>query len=442
MLLSLMIFCPAVTVSVLDDLLPCSDSQREAQLCFAAPNDNLRHALASFQLEALCSAKPSASLLHPAAAALLAHLPVRSPDIQVDAAMLFVDGSFEHATSTWAVAVIVYQLGQWTWAGYLADVVPADLAPTSAYEGELFGQFVAQGIVASLEVPAVVFFDNTSASLAATAQTPTCAHTALSRAAASLHFLCHVTGCPPVAQHVKSHSGHSGNELVDSIAKAVLKGRLAPRPLSDAHIVSYVLQGDFNAIWVHRAHRQQGVWPQFDEHGEAAPVVPWPQHSRFETPADWAFEGQTNSERTFRLQGKLATYNTLSATSSLQRQCLSTYMRKHGIIFAGFQECRQAFEGPVVQDGILRLSSPSPEGRGGCQFWADVKAIPGGNMQHFSVHFRHPRLLVVLYQAGGLKLAFVVLVGTVEGQAALPATEYSADPTCGCQCAVSKSTGW
>ncbi|CAE7250185.1 unnamed protein product [Symbiodinium sp. KB8] len=337
MLLSLMIFCPAVTVSVLDDLLPCSDSQREAQLCFAAPNDNLRHALASFQLEALCSAKPSASLLHPAAAALLAHLPVRSPDIQVDAAMLFVDGSFEHATSTWAVAVIVYQLGQWTWAGYLADVVPADLAPTSAYEGELFGQFVAQGIVASLEVPAVVFFDNTSASLAATAQTPTCAHTALSRAAASLHFLCHVTGCPPVAQHVKSHSGHSGNELVDSIAKAVLKGRLAPRPLSDAHIVSYVLQGDFNAIWVHRAHRQQGVWPQFDEHGEAAPVVPWPQHSRFETPADWAFEGQTNSERTFRLQGKLATYNTLSATSSLQRQCLSTYMRKHGIIFAGFQ---------------------------------------------------------------------------------------------------------
>ena len=179
-------------VLVLDDLLPCSDSQREAQLCFAAPNDNLRHALASFQLEALCIAKPSASLLHSAAAALLAHLPVRSPDIQADAAMLFVDGSFEHATSTWAVAVVVHQLGQWTWAGYLADVVPADLA----YEGELFGQFVAQGIIASLEVPAVVFFDNTSASLAATAQTSTCARTALSRAAASLHFLCHAYRLP------------------------------------------------------------------------------------------------------------------------------------------------------------------------------------------------------------------------------------------------------
>ena len=188
----------------------------------------------------------------------------------------------------------------------------------------------------------------------------------------------------------------------------MLKGSLAPRPLSDEHIISYVLQGDFNALWVHRAHRQQGVWPQFDEHGEAAPVVPWPQHSRFEAPADWALEGQTNTERTFQLKGKLATYNTLSATSSLQRQCLSAYMRKHGIIFAGFQECRQAFEGPVVQDGMLRLSGPSPEGRGGCQFWADVKAIPGGSMQHFSVHFRHPRLLVVLYQAGGLKLAFVV----------------------------------
>ena len=83
-------------------------------------------------------------------------------------------------------------------------------------------------------------------------------------------------------------------------------------------------------------------------------------------------------------------------------------MRKHGIIFAGFQECRQTFEGPVVQDGMLRLSSPSPEGRGGCQLWADIRAIPGGSTQQFSVHFRHPRLLVVLYQTGGLRLAFVV----------------------------------
>ena len=307
---------------VLNDLLPCNDSQREAQLCFAVPNDNLRHALASFQLDALCSAKPPASLMHPAAAALLSHLSTRSPDVPVEAAMLFVDGSFEHATSTWAVAVVVYQLGQWTWAGYLADVVPAELTPASAYEGELFGQFVAQGIVAGMEVPAVVFFDNTSASLVATAQTPTCAHTALSRAAASLHFLCHVAGCPPIAQHVKSHSGHPGNELVDSLAKAVLKGRMAPRPrpLSDAHVVSYILQGDFNAIWVHRAHNKGGVWPQFDDHGEAVPVVPWPQQSHFERPADWTLEGQTSSDRTCQLQGKLATYNTLSATSSLQRQ--------------------------------------------------------------------------------------------------------------------------
>ena len=83
-------------------------------------------------------------------------------------------------------------------------------------------------------------------------------------------------------------------------------------------------------------------------------------------------------------------------------------MRRHGILFAGFQECRQASAGPVVQDGVLRLSSPSPEGRGGCQLWADLHALPGGNMQQFSVHYRHPRLLVVLYQTGGLRIALVV----------------------------------
>ncbi|CAE7867369.1 unnamed protein product [Symbiodinium necroappetens] len=356
----------------LQDLLPGHDCQQEAQLCFATPSDNLRHALAPFHLNTLCRDVLPASHLHPAAAELLAHLPPRNAELEVEAAMLFVDGSFEHAVSTWAVAVLVCQQGQWRWAGYQADAVPSALSPSSAYDGELFGQFVAHGIVASAEVPAAIFFDSTSASLVATAQASTCAHTALSRAV------------------------------------AVLKGRLAPVPLSDEHVVSYILQGDFDTIWIHRAHNRRGIWPQFDDHGDALPIVPWPQRSSVDTPAQWAFDSQAGTERLCRLKGQIATYNTLSAVSLLQRQCLSSFMRQHGILFAGFQECRQASASPIVQDGVLRLSSPSPEGRGGCQLWADLHALPGGNMQQFSVHYRHPRLLVVLYQAGGLRIAFVV----------------------------------
>ena len=392
----------------LQDLLPGHDHQQEARLCFATPSDNLRHALAPFRLDALCRDMLPASHLHPAAAEMLAHLPPRNVELDAEAVMLFVDGSFEHAVATWAVAVLVCQQGQWRWAGYQADAVPSALSPSSAYDGELFGQFVAHGIVASTEAPSVIFFDSTSASLVATAQASTCAHTALGRAVASLHFLCHVEGCPPVAQYVKSHSGHPGNELADSIAKAILKGRLAPAPLSDEHVVSYILQGDFDTLWIHRAHNQRGTWPQFDDHGEALPIVPWPQHSNVDTPAQWAFDSQAGTARLCRLKGQIATYNTLSAVSPLQRQCLSAFMRRHGILFAGFQECRQASAGPVVQDGVLRLSSPSPEGRGGCQLWADLHALPGGNMQQFSVHYRHPRLLVVLYQTGGLRIALVV----------------------------------
>ena len=251
----------------LQDLLPGHDHQQEARLCFATPSDNLRHALAPFRLDALCRDMLSASHLHPAAAEMLAHLPPRNVELDAEAVMLFVDGSFEHAVATWAVAVLVCQQGQWRWAGYQADAVPSALSPSSAYDGELFGQFVAHGIVASTEAPSVIFFDSTSASLVATAQASTCAHTALGRAVASLHFLCHVEGCPPVAQYVKSHSGHPGNELADSIAKAILKGRLAPAPLSDEHVVSYILQGDFDTVWIHRAHNQRGTWPQFDDHG-------------------------------------------------------------------------------------------------------------------------------------------------------------------------------
>ena len=392
----------------LHSLLPDHDSHKEAQLCFATPSDNLRHALAPFHLDHLCREALPVSHLHPAAAEMLARLPPRNDELAVEAIMLFVDGSFEQAVSTWAVAVLVCQHGQWNWAGYLADAVPSALSPSSAYDGELFGQFVAHGIVASAEVPAVIFFDSTSASLVATAHAATCAHTALSRAVASLHFLCHIAGCQPVAHYVKSHSGHPGNELADSVAKAVLKGRLEPASLNDEHVVSYIMQGDFDTLWIHRAHDRCGTWPQFDDHGDAMPVVPWQQHSRVDAPAQWSFDSQVDTARHCQLKGRIASYNTLSAVSPLQRQCLSTFMRRHGVLFAGFQECRQASAGPIVQDGVLRLSGPSPEGRGGCQLWADLHALPGGHMQQFSIHFRHPRLLVVLYQAGGLRIAFVV----------------------------------
>ncbi|CAE7028460.1 unnamed protein product [Symbiodinium sp. CCMP2592] len=390
---------------VLDTAIPAP--AREASLLFAVPADIMEPTLDSFDLVHCQRRLPASELLHPAARQLVYGLPVWSRNTP-EAIMLFLDGAFEGGHCTWAVAAVVQVQGTWFWAGYFCGFVADCMSPGSAFEGELYAQFVARGVVARHSVPSAIFYDNTSAASVAAATAATTARTRLGSATAALQFLSLYRNVPVACQHVKSHQGHAGNEAADSLAKALLRAQLEPCAPADENLDTCILAGDFDWLWIHAASTASSCWPQIDPDGASKPICPAAQGPALLTPATWQFETPAAAPPTKprRLLFRCMTYNTLSCTSALQRRCLAEFMRAKKVSVAGLQECRQNLQGPQVVDGMLRIASPAPEGRQGCQLWFDLRALPY-RPQDFRVLFSNPRLLVVLLHQDGFKATFV-----------------------------------
>ncbi|CAE7809930.1 unnamed protein product [Symbiodinium sp. CCMP2592] len=390
---------------VLDTAIPAP--AREASLLFAVPADVMEPTLDSFDLAHCQRRLPASELLHPAARQLVYGLPVWSRSTP-EAIMLFLDGAFEGGHCTWAVAAVVQVQGTWFWAGYFCGFVADCLSPGSAFEGELYAQFVARGVVARHSVPSAIFYDNTSAASVAAATAATTARTRLGSATAALQFLSLYRNVPVACQHVKSHQGHAGNEAADSLAKALLRAQLEPCAPADENLDACILAGDFDWLWIHAASTASSCWPQIDPDGASKPICPAAQGPALLTPATWQFETPAAAPPTKprKLLFRCMTYNTLSCTSALQRRCLAEFMRAKKVSVVGLQECRQNLQGPQVVDGMLRIASPAPEGRQGCQLWFDLRALPY-RPQDFRVLFSNPRMLVVLLHQDGFKATFV-----------------------------------
>ncbi|CAE7777776.1 unnamed protein product [Symbiodinium sp. CCMP2592] len=332
--------------------------QREASLLFAVPADILAPTLAAFDLSHCHRALPASQLLHPAARQLVYGLPTWA-GAKLTACMLFLDGAYENGRCTWAVAAAVEFQGTWFWAGYFCGHVAGSLSPRSAFEGELYAQFVAHGIAARHAVPCAIFYDNTSAASVAVATAATTASTQLGSATAALRFLSMYSQVPIAYQHVKSHQGHAGNETADSIAKALLKERIQPCLPADDTLDACVLAGDFDWLWIHAASATCSSWPSIGHDGDSVPICPTQAGPILTTPAAWqpVVPEPALPAKKSKCSLRCLTYNTLSCTSALQRRCLSEFMRAK---------------------------------------------------KDFRVIFSQPRLLVVLLHHEGFKAAFIV----------------------------------
>ena len=385
--------------------VPDRDAAGESALLFPVPQDAVELAFAGFALQAYAADMPKHPPMHQAARWLLEGLPVHDRLRRPEALLFFVDGSFKTPHTSWAVACLANVSGKWGWWGFLAHTLDERLGTGDAFAGELFGQLVALCTVAHERLPSAVFFDCESAARVVHGRTAHCHETPLRRAALSVAAYLDVVCCLPVFQHVRSHQGHPGNELADSLAKAALQQSSFHNVGREQHFVEFILEGSFDWLWAFPLSTDRRGLPQLRDGFATVPEAILEDKVCFRQPAQWAPQASAHQARSCRVSCRLATYNTLSCLSNLQRQCLHSFQTHHGIAVLGLQECRINAE-PVQKFGhILRFASPAPDGQLGCQLWFNVAPSTGWTLHSFQLAFSHPRLLVVYAQLGSCRVA-------------------------------------
>ena len=393
---------------VLDECVPaggCQSDVCEGPLHFPVPKEAVALAFGGFALSAYRAEVPDAAQMHPAARWLLSGLPVHARTQKPEAVLFFVDGSFKSPRASWAVVCVALVDGTWGWWGYLADRVDERVDSGDAFAGELFGQLVALCTIAHECLPATIYYDCESAARVSSCRTAKCAESLLRRAAASTAAYLVVLGRLPAMAHVKAHEGHPGNELADHVAKAALRCDDCRAEGSEQHFVDFVLEGSFDWLWAFPCSDQQSSLPQLQDECVTIPGPVLPDKCCFERPDQWAPQAAVCGDRVFALACKLASYNTLSCLSNLQRKCLQTFQENQGLAVLGLQECRVSTD-PVQKHGhSLRFAGPAPEGQLGCQLWFNVSPEFGWARHSFRLAFSHPRLIVVYAQLGECRIA-------------------------------------
>ena len=382
----------------LQALLPPLPAKLESSLRFATNTDVRTHALAPFRIEQL-AIEVAHIPLHTKAHQLVHSLEPLPPEQTGDKAMLFVDGSSDPKTGqgAWAIAVIVDYQACWYWGGFACDRIQGHLHDVhSAFEAELLAQLVAHLVIAASSwQQSCIIFDATAAASIATSQAHAQHWGALPKAAAAAHLYLLTQGRTPGLQHTKSHSGHPGNELADSLATwAQLNG--ASHTELSAHLTSLVTEGVLDWLWLPEASHSNPVWPQLSSVGTSA-TCPLPRAATPTVrPADWTMPQRERQQPARKIKLRLCTYNTLSAKSCLQRHSLQSFMRHHSLDVFFLQESREDTEAVRVVDGVRRFASPPDQGQLGCQIWVDVTKQPHAwDAKAFAVLHSHPRLLAV-----------------------------------------------
>ena len=350
-------------------------------------------------------AVPETAKMHAAARALLRDVPEAERSDPPEALLFFVDGSYKAPSASWAVACFVYQRARWCWWGYMADVVAPPFESADAFAGELFGQLVALCAGAQADVPFAICYDCESAACVAQGQTAKCADDVLRRAVVSVTAYLRAKGRTPGFHHTKAHTGNPGNELADHLAKSVLGYSSGAVVRPDNHFVDFILEGAFDWLWFFPAVAATSSLPPLRDDSTTAPSPVFATIHVHRQPVLWAPPESKAASRTFTLRCKVATYNTLSCASNLQRQCLQSFQEEHSLAIFGLQECR-SYVAPVHRVGsILRFASAPVEGQFGCQLWFNVSARFGWVVSSFQLAYQHPRLLVVYAKWDDCQLA-------------------------------------
>ena len=381
-------------------------AQPEASLHFPVPAELPGLVFGHFKLEDFATQMPEGIRLHPAAAALLEHMPLWDRNAAPEALMLYVDGSFKLGQAAWAVSGFALIRGFWFWTGFLAAQLDSRFMAGSAYEAELMAQLVAHCVAAQSDCTTAIFYDSTAAVGAAEGRTSLKTPHVLGRALASVSAFLLSQGRPPRTCHVASHTGNPANELVDSLAKNSLQCTAQMHTDAVAPLNDSILAGDLDWLWI-RASPDSAL-PIVDEHGDTTPLCRLEEPVVLKKPADFAPSQTTSESKPISCPLRLVTYNVLSAKSALQRQCLHKAFKRGKFSVLALQETKFTEAPHKVYDGVLRLAGPCCNGEEGVALWFDVASpeLPWGRA-HIATTFANERLLTAVVSLPGLKLMFL-----------------------------------
>ena len=354
---------------------------------------------------------------------------------QIQAIHLYTDGSFESGLASWAVVVIAeLSTGSFAFLGYLAGKVVTDeatrgfIGATVHTNGTAEMSAILWALLWVMQCPPLrgmsveVHMDSTYAGGIAALATQARVNRALAQLTQTLAVIAarfaHVTFL-----HVKAHSGHPWNEMVDRVASAAHKGRIAGLQV-DLPVKSW-FQG--NAL------KSVALWSQIlaynPEHRAAYPpqlggrlVVTPPAHS---LPArrvvELSFPVQRPREKTDALPlGQtivFATANVLTLAPGDVREAarglmvsgrvalLQTQFHNQGVHMVGVQEARTPGPDIRASDKYCAITSGATHrGTHGCELWINTR-IPFASVGGQKVFFQPRNAAVVAHSPTYLYVA-------------------------------------
>ena len=158
----------------------------------------------------------------------------------------------------------------------------------------------------------------------------------------------------PALIHVKSHTGHPGNELADSIATWTQCNGPRPEHLQD-HLQQAVDEKALDWIWLPQARASNAVWPILTDTGITVPNPLAEAATPVRCPADWSFPSEPKRQPAHCIQLRLCTYNTLSSRSCLQKCSLHAFMKFQQLDVLTLQETRETVEPVRIVEGYIGL---------------------------------------------------------------------------------------
>ena len=214
--------------------------------------------------------------------------------------------------------------------------------------------------------------------------------------------------------HIKGHSGHYGNELADTIAKAVRTGRLQGRK-PDVNLAHWFHGTNPHILW---------AWMPFDIDHKATSmpvfankVISGQGLSAPDPSLSWlpTVYRAPQDDHIGWLCMKVGTYNVSSIKEMGRAALLREQAEYHGFHVIGLQETRTVLDDPC-DSNFVRIISASQQGVGGCELWLATTQPYGWTgdtpcyfqRQHVQVVHADEQILIATYHQGPLHLLFCV----------------------------------
>lgn len=215
-------------------------------------------------------------------------------------------------------------------------------------------------------------------------------------------------------RHIKGHSGHFGNELADVVAGS-LRTRILQERTPDISLSKWYHGSRPAILW---------AWAQIDADARPGQVMACDKGELYWQHTDAPSEHlqwdswknrETDEVHHQQLQLCIASYNVGSLRDTNRCAFLREQAEWADVHVLGLQETRASYESPGDSNSI-RIIATASDGQGGCELWLSrVRAFAtiGGHpvtfdRNHIHVSVANSELLIVRYEASGLRLSFVV----------------------------------